>query len=559
MDPRKKLEISAQKIRLLENMIEDKTRDLYYANKHLLDSKSYLDNIIVSMVDMLMVVTPDAIIKTVNQSLLETLGYKEDELIGLPVSTILANEKDEEIIYNDEVLQQLMKRDSSKDIELMYLSKTGFEIPVLISGSVMKNKNGKIDGIVCVAHDITIRKEIEEERLKSKASEAAKKEAVKQTKYKDEFIANMSHEIRTPMNGILGMSYLLSKTDLDEEQKENLNALTTSAENLLVIINDVLDISKIQAGMMTFEQANFSINEILKNVNYTLNYKARERSNHLTYNIVEEVPEILIGDPVRLNQILLNLIGNGLKFTENGKVDVTVKAGEKKGDIQTLEFSIADNGIGIQKNKISKIFDSFSQAEQSTTRKFGGSGLGLTITNKLVQLQGGKIWVKSKINKGSTFSFTIPYKIGTTDVFIKEKMKEPNDPSVNLESIKILLVEDNPINQLMAKKVLSGWNCTTDTAENGKIAIEKLNASDYDVILMDLQMPKMDGYEATKHIRNKMKPSKNEVPIIAMTANAGSGEADKCLSLGMNDYISKPFVPQELNSKIVNLVKDKLS
>ncbi|MBL4716475.1 MAG: response regulator, partial [Bacteroidia bacterium] len=162
-------------------------------------------------------------------------------------------------------------------------------------------------------------------------------------------------------------------------------------------------------------------------------------------------------------------------------------------------------------------------------------------------------------NKGSTFSFTIPYKIGTTDVFIKEKMKEPSDPSADLESIKILLVEDNPINQLMAKKVLSSWNCTADTAENGKLAIEKLNAGDYDVILMDLQMPEMDGYEATKHIRNKMKPSKNEVPIIAMTANAGSGEADKCLSLGMNDYISKPFVPQELNSKIVNLVKDKLS
>ncbi|MBL4715326.1 MAG: response regulator [Bacteroidia bacterium] len=555
MDIQKKLEISLQKINLLEKMIEDKTRDLYYANKHLLDSNSYLDNIIDSMVDMLLTLNPDGNIRTANRSLLDTLGYKEKELLGNPISIILAEQ--EEVTFEGSGIEKLLKIGFVKDIEKTYLTKDGEKIPVLFSGSVMR-KDGKIDGIVCVAHDITIRKEIEEERLKSKASEAAKKEAVKQTKYKDEFIANMSHEIRTPMNGILGMSYLLSKTDLDEEQKENLNALTTSAENLLVIINDVLDISKIQAGMMTFEQANFSINEILKNVNYTLNYKARERSNHLTYNIVEEVPEILIGDPVRLNQILLNLIGNGLKFTENGKVDVTVKAGEKKGDIQTLEFSIADNGIGIPKNKISKIFDSFSQAEQSTTRKFGGSGLGLTITNKLVQLQGGKIWVKSKINKGSTFSFTIPYKIGTTDVFIKEKMKEPNDPSVNLESIKILLVEDNPINQLMAKKVLSGWNCTTDTAENGKIAIEKLNASDYDVILMDLQMPKMDGYEATKHIRNKMKPPKNKVPIIAMTANAGSGEADRCLSLGMNDYISKPFVPHELNSKIVKLVKDKL-
>jgi len=254
----------------------------------------------------------------------------------------------------------------------------------------------------------------------------------------------------------------------------------------------------------------------------------------------------------------LNLIGNALKFTEKGRVDVKVMALEKKNDTLTLEFSITDNGIGIPKNKISKIFESFSQAEQNTTRKFGGSGLGLTITNKLIDLQGGKIWVKSKVNKGTTFSFTIPYKIGAPDVFIQEKLKEPSDPSLNLESIKILLVEDNPINQLLAKKVLSNWSCIPDTAENGKIAIEKLNTCDYDIILMDIQMPEMDGYETTNYIRNKMNETKKKVPIIAMTAHAGSGEADKCLSLGMDDYISKPFVPHELNKKIVKLVKEKL-
>ncbi|MBL4654243.1 MAG: PAS domain S-box protein, partial [Bacteroidia bacterium] len=472
-------------------------KDEIILKDEILSAKNFMENIITSMIEMLIVINSDGSIKIVNQSLLKTLGYKEEELIGKPISTILLKE---DIWFKEIGMEKLIKMGTIADLENTYLTKKGKKIPVSLSYSVMKNKNDTIQGIVCVAQDITIRQELELERIKNSDIELAL--ARKESKFKSEFLANMSHEIRTPMNGILGMSYLLSKSNLGKEQKENLDALKASADNLLVVINDILDISKIEAGKMTFEQANFSINEILKNVIYILDFKAKERSNELVYKIDEAVPEILLGDPVRLNQIFLNLIGNALKFTENGKVDVKVIAREKRDDTQTLEFSITDNGIGISKNKISKIFDSFSQAEQSTTRKYGGSGLGLTITNQLIKLQGGEIWVKSKVNKFTTFSFTLPYKIGAPDVFIKEKLKEPRDPSLNLESIKILLVEDNPINQLMAKKVLSGWKCTTDTADNGKIAIEKLKACDYDIILMDIQMPEMDGYEATKHIRN---------------------------------------------------------
>ncbi|MBL4716652.1 MAG: PAS domain S-box protein [Bacteroidia bacterium] len=788
-------------LKIMNNERDENVKKLKIKTNELRSSKEYLENVMDSMVDMLIVLNPDATIRTVNHSLLETLGYKEEEeLIGKTISTIF--EEEEEFTFKGTGIEELIKKGNVKNIEKTFLAKDGHKIPTFFSGSVMKNKEGKIEGIVCVAQDITIRKEIEEERAKSIAAERATAEAQKYskkikslakfpdentnpvmrvykngkltyankaskglledwkcevnqklpaniiqfalsalnsktkkefeidcrdqvfnliftpiadenyvniyasniteqkrnqeiiaeseakfrtvvesmgegliilnendkiiyannrmseisgysekelsdkklenlfleqsqkekyikelkvsdneitesfqlylgrknrekfwgkinltpfknskgkitgkigaitditdliktqrsltlakntaeqaTKIKQQFLANISHEIRTPMNGILGMSYLLSKTGLDKEQKENLDALTTSAENLLVIINDILDISKIDAGKMTFEQTNFSINEILKNVKHILNYKARERSNQLVSNINAEVPEILLGDPVRLNQILLNLIGNAIKFTKNGRVAVNVVAGEKKNNSQTLKFSITDNGIGIPKNQISKIFDSFSQAEQSTTRKFGGTGLGLTITNKLIELQGGEIWVASKLNKGTTFTFTLPYKIGATDVFIKEKMKGKSESLLSLRSIKILLVEDNPINLLLAKKVLSGWNCTADAAENGKIAIEKLNTCDYDLILMDLQMPVMDGYEATKHIRNKMDPTKNKIPIIAMTAHASADEVNKCLSIGMDDYISKPFIPQELNNKIVALVKDKL-
>ena len=514
------------------------------------ESETKFRTVVESMGEGLIIMDENDKIIYANNRMSEISGYSNNELFDKKLEDLFL-----EPIQKEKYIREIKVSDNeiTERFQLYLGRKNHDKFWGMINLTPYKNSKGKIIGKIGAITDIT-------DLIKTQRSlTQAKTTAEKATQIKQQFLANMSHEIRTPMNGILGMSYLLSKTGLDKEQEENLNALTTSAENLLVIINDILDISKIDAGKMTFEQTNFSINEILKNVKHTLNFKATERSNQLISNIKDAVPEVLLGDPVRLNQILLNLIGNALKFTKNGRVVVTVIASEKKDNIQTLEFSITDTGIGIPKNKLSKIFDSFSQAEQSTTREFGGTGLGLTITNKLIELQGGEIWVKSKVNKGTTFSFTLPYKIGAIDVFVKEKLKVKSESVLDLESIKVLLVEDNPINQLMAKKVLSGWNCITDTAENGKIAIEKLNNSDYDLILMDIQMPVMDGYEATKHIRKKMNSTKNEVPIIAMTAHASSGEVDKCLSLGMDDYISKPFVPQELNNKIVALVKDKLS
>ncbi len=377
----------------------------------------------------------------------------------------------------------------------------------------------------------------------------AKEKAEESTKLKEAFLANMSHEIRTPMNAIIGFSDILSKGKLEEKEKEYIRIIKSAGENLLTIINDILDISKIEAGMMTFEEHTFSVKDIFKSLNVMLMGKAKEKGLELLFICDEDVPDSLLGDPTRLTQIIINLAGNAIKFTQKGEIIVRAKVLKKEKEDTLLEFSVKDTGIGIPADKIQHIFERFRQAESHTTRKYGGTGLGLSIAKQLVELQGGKLSVTSEFKSGSMFVFNIPYKKSievlheTEDTGEKFNMDE-------LRKLNILLVEDNQLNVKLILSLFSEYGLVLQVAENGSVGIEKLRENKFDIVLMDMEMPVMNGYEAATIIRNEMK---NSIPIIAMTAHAMAGEKERCLSLGMNDYISKPINANLLFEKIYDL------
>ncbi len=392
-------------------------------------------------------------------------------------------------------------------------------------------------------------------KLNEELEKVAEK-AEKSSQAKSEFLSIMSHEIRTPLNAVIGMSNLLMMGNPRPDQKDNIDILKFSANNLLALVNDVLDFNKIEAGKVVFENIKFNPAELIQGLCGGQRLKAEEKGLEFKLEIDDRLKnKIVFGDPTRLTQIIFNLISNAIKFTHTGFVLVRVNLLEDHHNDIRVDFSVKDTGIGIEKENMEAIFEPFTQESISTTRQYGGTGLGLAIVKRLLELQGLRMSVQSELGKGSEFSFNMEFPVSTEDIVAKEtKPFLEIDSTSNLSKIRVLLAEDNMVNVMLMKKLFTKWGITPTIAENGERAVEMAQYSDFDVILMDLQMPVMNGFDAAVEIRKLRDPKKANTPIIALTASALFDIRERVFGSGMNDYVSKPFKPDELRDKIQNLV-----
>lgn len=411
--------------------------------------------------------------------------------------------------------------------------------------SSIRDNTDSIVGVIGIAADVTAHKRIQEQL------ENARQIAEETAKIKENFLANMSHEIRTPMNGIIGLTRILLNTKMNEEQTGYLRSIKMCSDNLMVIIDDILDFSKIEAGKMSFEELPFNLHDSIKHTIELFQAKADEKGIQLVSEVATGIPMTIIGDPTRLSQILNNLVSNAIKFTENGEVRLSARLTQKNDNKARIFFEVKDTGIGIPEKSISTIFESFTQASSDTTRKFGGTGLGLTIVKKLVELQDGEINVRSKSGSGTSFTFHIDFPVVET---IQQEIKKKEDDE-NISHLKVLIAEDNKINQLVVRKIFSDWKTKIEFADNGEQAVQMAKNEQFDIILMDIQMPVMDGLTASKTIRTTLPEPHCSVPIMAMTAHATASEKQKCVDHGMNDHINKPFDPLDLKKKIIALTQ----
>lgn len=452
------------------------------------------------------------------------------------------------VFTDEEFLKCKENPEASYSYETVNFTKDGRKYWTFNMLTPLLNDTGNVDNYVCIQTNITEKKKIETALIK------AKEEAIKSEKAKELFLANMSHEIRTPLNSIVGFTDLLLKGELDFQQKEYLESVKWSSTNLLGIINDILDMSKIESGKIDLEETEVDLNKLLEETTKSFRTQLVSGNVKLSYKINSDLPKYFIGDPVRINQILTNLISNALKFTDQGMVEIKVDSIQQDENMYNLMFSISDTGIGIPKSKMESIFNNFTQAASDTTRKYGGTGLGLPIVKKLVELHNGRIIVQSEEGSGSEFKFNLL--LPKANIKVSEN-EEGILNTEELNKINILVVEDHPMNQLLIKASMSDQNLKYDLANNGKEAIDMLNKSVYDIILMDVHMPEMGGIKATQFIRNVFGEPKRNTPIVAMTASTIESDMKKCISAGMNDYISKPFKPHELLCKIKKWVDKK--
>ena len=466
----------------------------------------------------------------------EIFGRSADELIGMRASDFPAVDMNAEESANARPIQ-------------FYLDNSVFESPftnamnelswLLCTTAPLYDDAGKVEGGVIVVFDITARKKLEQEMHE------AKKAAEAGLELRKTILANVSHELRTPVNAILGISALLSATHLNDEQRDYLKTMRFSSDGLLVLIDDLLDVSRIEAGKVELEELEFSVRDNFSELAKSLKVRADEKRLSFEWKLDDRIPSRLIGDVHRLNQVVTNLIGNAIKFTLQGGVQLAIMhVGEDDG-AQDIAISVTDTGIGIAEERQSAVFLTFAQEDNSTTRKYGGTGLGLSISKRIVELMGGELQLSSKKNVGTTFSFTLRLKKASAEV----SEQKPFMP--DLLGSRILLVEDNQVNQFLANALLKSWNAIVDISEDGQDAVDRMRGKSYHLVLMDLQMPVMDGFEATTCIREELQ---SEVPIIGLSANALNGERERSLERGMNDYVSKPFQPEMLYEKIHALI-----
>ena len=479
-------------------------------------------------------------IKWVNKSLEELTGYTLEDFRNTRPGDLLAGPGTDLELLNR--ARSLAADCIPSNIELLSYKKDGTPIWLSISNTPTFNKDGSLDQQVEIINDISERKLAEQELIKTR------EEALSLSKAKEMFLSVMSHEIRTPLNAVIGMSHILMDDDPRESQKENLEILSFSAQNLLALINDILDYTKIETGNMALENSNVNLKELVSHTLNSLQFKTEEKELVLKSEIDHRIPEFVIGDNTRLYQILINLLGNSVKFTEKGEVKLKLDLLEENANSVRVRFEVSDTGIGIANDKKDYIFKSYTQASSDTTRKYGGTGLGLAITKRLLELHHSEIHLESELGSGSVFSFIIEFKRST-----HSPMKAETQTPFHELSGSILVVDDNEINRMLASKVLSKWGLKVSFAENGEIALDKVQQEHYDLILMDLHMPVMDGMEASKAIR-RLGGHHLKVPIIALTASLFSQELETITECGMDGYVIKPFIPNELYSKVRSLL-----
>ena len=447
----------------------------------------------------------------------------------------------------------IRKKGSLSGISTEVIKKDGALLDVDASISIIRDAQGNVAGSIGILRDTTKQRRIQEILLK------AKMEAEEANSSKSLFLAKMSHELRTPMNAIIGMLDLTLDTGLSDEQHENLKVAKDAAGNLLRLINDILDLSRAEAGKITIETIEISLAEIVRSVCRGLQVLAQNKNLYLSWSVSDQIPPLMMGDPVRIRQIIINLVNNSIKFTHKGGVAVNVSMLGRYDQECDILFAIKDTGIGIPKDKQGRIFEVFSQADEQTSRRYGGTGLGLAISRKLAEIMGGRVWVESQEGEGSTFNVVVRLKISATPVEVRSVTLATAKISAqeDVGRLRILLAEDNLVNQKIAVRVLEkrGWEVVA--VNNGKESLEAISKTRFDLVLMDDQMPEMSGVEAVTIIRTEEKQTGLHLPIIAMTANAMAGDREKYLAVGMDGYVSKPIDRDQLFREIINLVKQR--
>ncbi|MBF0467547.1 MAG: response regulator, partial [Desulfamplus sp.] len=572
-----KIEVTTQdEIGILGNAFNRMIEEIQRARTTMEEAKEYTENIIRSMTDILIVMSPDGDIQKINPAGARLLGYKESELVGQPAGYIFEYNP-----FKDEMLEELMKKGSITNMEMDYRDVDGRKIPMILSISSMKDNDDNLQAIVTVARDVTERRQAQireqelaisrnteallkshqkllEEQIKERTKDlklmAEKAEALSHAK--GEFLANMSHEIRTPLNGILGMSELLLDTELDGNQKNFLYTISKESNALLNIINDILDFSKIEAGKLEIEEISFNLRALLDDVSDALAYRAAKKGIELISFISPDVPSNLIGDPGRLRQIFMNLGGNSIKFTNKGEIFIKGELQQLAENSVTIRFLVRDTGIGIPKEKQAVIFEEFAQADGSTTREYGGTGLGVTISKQLAHLMGGDIGLESESGRGSTFWFTAVFAI-------QHEQKEVSQKEiVDLSGLRVLVVDDNKTNRAVQMEYLQSWGCLPHEVSGGKEGLLFLMKSffssiTYDLILSDAQMPDMDGFQFARELR-MVEPLK-KIPILILTSMGRLGDSKTCKEIGVNGYMIKPVKRDYLRraiEKVLGFARD---
>ena len=511
-------------------------------DQRLRDQQFYTRSLIESNIDALMTTDPSGIITDVNKQMEALTGCTRDELIGAPFKKYFTDPERAEA-----AIKLVLSQKKVTDYELTACARDGKQTVVSYNATTFYDRDRTLQGVLAVSRDVTERKLVEAELQQAKAA------AESASRTKSDFLASMSHEIRTPMNAIIGIADLLAKTPLNPEQDKYVQIFRRAGDNLLNLINDILDLSKVEASQLELERTGFSVKDHLEKVTEMVAGRAREKGLALVCEIAPNVPADLVGDPTRLRQVLINLLGNAIKFTESGEVALRVAPDADSSVPTALRFTVSDTGIGIPSEKLGQVFEPFTQADSSTTRRFGGSGLGLTISKRLVELMGGRIWAESTVGKGSVFAFAVPFESWAA---ADRPTAAPAGTGFNapLPALRILLAEDSPDNCTITMAYLEDTPYRVEIAENGAIAFERFIAGHYDLVLMDRQMPIMDGLTATRTIRAwEQANDRLPTPIIALTASALKRDREMCLAAGCTAFLTKP-IKQEV---LLQAIKDR--